>query len=284
MQSSLFVCLFTTSNRVGAIKKDISTQARLYFAFFVTVFLMATLLILDASSAQCSVSLLYNGDAYHMAEQQPRKHAQRLLAMVDELLANVGVRQSQIDGIAFGRGPGSFTGLRIAAATAQGIAMGLEKPVYGASSLVAMAHGYMRATPDTHAWPKTVFTVLNAHMGEVFWSAYALPEHPSEGLRVLHDECVTPPEVFLAQWQETSSSKAVVGDGLLLDACAHIESEHKNLMPLAQDMQSIVLSAWEGGEFGDPDQHPPKYLRDSVAWKKLSEQPTLLNPHPHNTH
>lgn len=245
---------------------------------------MATLLILDASSAQCSVSLLYNGHAYHVAEQQPRKHAQRLLAMVDELLADVGVSQSQIDGIAFGRGPGSFTGLRIAAATAQGIAMGLQKTVYGASSLAAMAYGYMRCTPDQHTWPNTVFTILNAHMGEVFWSAYSLPANPSEGLHVLHDECVTAPEVFLAQWQNTSSSKVVVGDGLLLDACVHVESEHRNLMPLAQDMQSMVLSAWESGKFGDPDQHPPKYLRDSVAWKKLSEQPTLLNPHPHSTH
>lgn len=276
--------LLTTPKRVGADQKKTYPFRLGYTARFLWRFLMATLLILDASSAQCSVSLLYNGDAYHMAEQQPRKHAQRLLAMVDELLAKVGVSQSQIDGIAFGRGPGSFTGLRIAAATAQGIAMGLEKPVYGVSSLAAMAHGYMRATQDTHAWPNTVFTVLNAHMGEVFWSAYTLPEHPSEGLRVLHDECVTTPEVFLAQWQETSLSKAVVGDGLLLDACAHIESAHKNLMPLAQDMQSMVLLAWESGQFGDPDQHPPKYLRDSVAWKKLSEQPTLLNPHPHNTH
>ena len=100
---------------------------------------MANLLIVDASSSLCSVSLIADDRIISLEERQPRRHAQRLLPLVDDVLAQAGVARQALDGLAFGRGPGSFTGIRIALSMVQGIALGLDIPVLGVSSLEMLA-------------------------------------------------------------------------------------------------------------------------------------------------
>ena len=100
---------------------------------------MPNLLLLDASSSLCSVALLTDQGDFWKTEDQPRRHAQRLLAMVDEILEEAGVSPQALNGVAFGRGPGSFTGIRIAVSVAQGISLGLGIPVCGLSSLQLIA-------------------------------------------------------------------------------------------------------------------------------------------------
>ena len=100
---------------------------------------MPTLLALDASSTACSCALIRDQLIVQRFEIAPREHTRLLLPMVDEVLAEAGVSLGQLDAIAYGQGPGSFTGLRIAAGVAQGLAYGADLPLMGVSTLEALA-------------------------------------------------------------------------------------------------------------------------------------------------
>lgn len=233
---------------------------------------MANLLILDASSSLCSVALSLDGEVLWSTEDQPRRHAQRLLPMVDELLADAGVARQSLDGVAFGQGPGSFTGIRIALSVAHGLSLGLDVPVCGISSLAAVARAAL--SQDARS---TAFVVMDAHMGEVFWGQY---QQQGDLILPLSQEQVGAPSVCLEALAELEKQQpanvSVAGDGLQLMDFAHCDLEYATLKPEARTMAPMAAAAWEAGQFSDPEAHPPVYLRQSVAWKKLSEQPSLL--------
>lgn len=234
---------------------------------------MANILILDASSSLCSVSLLSSGKAYHLCEEQPRRHAQRLLPMVDEILNIAGVKKSELNGIAYGRGPGSFTGIRIAASVMQGIALALNLPLYGVSSLQAIAQQLAQQQGFTSG--QEITAIMDAHMGEVFWAIFRLQEN---GLVELQgQEHVSTPESCIEQLAEFNGVFA--GDGLTLESLrGQFKKEicFADVLPKTEYMTSLVGDAWDNDKFGNEEQHAPVYLRDSVAWKKLDEQPSLL--------
>lgn len=146
------------------------------------------LLALDTSSAQCSVALLIDGEPRWRAVETARDHARLLLPMVDALLAEAGIRMTGLDGIAFGRGPGSFTGLRIAAAVTQGLAAGAGLPVLPVSSLRALAAQAQRRVREAEGAPAdgAVLACMDARMGEVYWGVFAPGLEPAA-------EAVTPP-------------------------------------------------------------------------------------------
>jgi tRNA threonylcarbamoyladenosine biosynthesis protein TsaB len=233
---------------------------------------MATLLVLDASSVYCSVSLIRDEQTFHLTERQPRRHAQRLLPMVDEILSASAVPRAQLDGIAFGCGPGSFTGIRIAISVAQGIALGLDLPVYGFSGLQIVAQ---QALGRTRA--DRVMAVMDAHMGEVFWAEF----QRTNGLAVLDGpERVGSPTICnetLASFTGAVAGNGIAVAGVLTESSV---SGYADLMvdcePLSEFAVPVVRRAWEQGKFTGADQCSPVYLRDSVAWKKLDEQPSLL--------
>lgn len=227
---------------------------------------MSCLLIIDASSSLCSVAINQDGETVWLTEDQPRRHAQRLLPMVDELLVDAGISRGQIDGIAFGRGPGSFTGIRIATAVAQGLSLGLDRPVAGISSLEAVALAVMKETGC-----ERVLSVMDAHMGEVFWGRFS---RDGEICRAVDRERVGSPEECLA---DIATFKGLLaGDGLQLMPFIECSQDFAMVRPEAKAMSAIALEYWNQGCFGDPIDHSPVYLRQSVAWKKLSEQPSLL--------
>ena len=228
---------------------------------------MATLLTIDASSSLCSVALERNDELLWSTEDQPRRHAQRLLPMIDDIVAQAGIAKGDLDGIAFGRGPGSFTGIRIAVSVAQGLSLGLDVPVCGVSSLATVA----LAAAQNDSSVKEVFALMDAHMGEVFWGRFQVED---SGLTLIGEEVVGSPELCIAAMAECSGQ--VAGNGLDLETFSDCNQALASLQPEARVMASLARDAWKQGQFGAADQHSPVYLRNSVAWKKLDEQPSLL--------
>jgi tRNA threonylcarbamoyladenosine biosynthesis protein TsaB len=125
------------------------------------------LLALDTATEACSAALLIENEVIERYRLAPREHNRLLLPMVDELLADAGLALTDIDAVAFGRGPGSFTGVRIATGVVQGIAYAADLPVVPVSTLAAMALDAMVETGCEHAFP-----CIDARMGEVYWAAY----------------------------------------------------------------------------------------------------------------
>ena len=124
------------------------------------------LLAFDTATEACSAALLHDGGLIERYELLGRGHAERLLPMVDELLAEAGIRLSALAAIAFGRGPGGFTGLRVAAGTAQGLAAGARIPVLPVSDLAAIALAGSGLSGNR------VLVCMDARMGQVYWAAF----------------------------------------------------------------------------------------------------------------
>lgn len=227
---------------------------------------MTCLLVVDASSTLCSVALTHQGQQWHISEEQPRKQAQRLLPMVDELLQQAQISKQQLQGIAYGRGPGSFTGIRIAASVTQGIALALNLPVLGVSSLQAVAQSVFNQSDTTH-----LMVVMNAHMGEVFWGGFA---RDGKLCKAITKEQVGKPEQCLAEFSHFNGQ--VAGDGLLLPEFATTSQQWAQVQPEAQYLLGLATDAWAKQLFTAAEEQQPVYLRESVAWKKLAEQPSLL--------
>lgn len=140
-----------------------------------------TLLALDTATECCSVALLRDGEVTEAAEDVGQGHSERLLPMVQALLAKAGVALQDLDAIAFGAGPGSFTGLRIACGAAQGLAFGLARPVLPIGNLRALAADVLRRLPDV----AKIGVAIDARMNEVYWAVYERggePEVPREAV------------------------------------------------------------------------------------------------------
>lgn len=126
------------------------------------------LLALDTTSQSCSVALYHHGEINDVVVNKPRQHAELILDMVDTLLKQADISLSQLDGIAFGKGPGSFTGLRIAASVTQGLAVAYDLPVIPVSSLCAVAQGVYRL----HGYCK-IYVLFDARMQEVYMGQFS---------------------------------------------------------------------------------------------------------------
>ncbi len=125
------------------------------------------LLALETSTEACSVALAIDGDVRERFVLAPKTHTQLILPMIDELLAEAQLRPQQLDAIAFSRGPGSFTGVRIATGVMQGIALGADLPVVPVSTLAALAQAFLQQ--QTHS---VAYTAMDARIGEIFWGVY----------------------------------------------------------------------------------------------------------------
>jgi tRNA threonylcarbamoyladenosine biosynthesis protein TsaB len=152
--------------------------------------MQTNILSIETSSETCSVALRVRGEVRERFERAPMRHAERVLPMVEELMAEAGIALRQLDALAFGRGPGSFTGLRIGIGIVQGLAWGAERPVVPVSSLAAVAQTYFdRFRPEPG---KRVCVAVDARMQEVYTARFMLAEN---GLaQPVSDERVGPPE------------------------------------------------------------------------------------------
>ncbi|GEN28657.1 tRNA (adenosine(37)-N6)-threonylcarbamoyltransferase complex dimerization subunit type 1 TsaB [Halovibrio variabilis] len=226
------------------------------------------LLALDASSSACSAALLRQDDAGTAClarfEMTPRAHTRRLMPMVDAVLAEAQVSPSQLDAVAFGRGPGSFTGLRIAAGVAQGLAFGLDCPLLGVSTLEALALQGHRRYHLRH-----IVTALDARMGEVYVATWHCLK---DTITAMSAEAVLAPETLRLPGDETDW--VGVGSGFTLweqfstEVQLNMPQSLNDLEPRAEEMAWLAARDFAAGLGRAAHLVQPVYLRNDVAWKK----------------
>jgi tRNA threonylcarbamoyladenosine biosynthesis protein TsaB len=219
------------------------------------------ILAIETATETCSVALLYNGQVTSRYEHQPQKQAQLVLPMIDELMSAAGLKPAQLDAIAFGAGPGSFTGLRIAAAVTQGIAISANLPVVPVSTLAALAQGAYRQYQSS-----AVLAAIDARMQEVYWGAYRLDKN---GLMQLQEqEHVLPPaEVPVpdgADWVGAGSGWRAHAD-ILKTRVQSLRDIKADCWPQAIDVLTLAIPLLQQNKTVSADQAEPVYLRDKVA-------------------
>lgn len=236
---------------------------------------MARLLALDTSTEACSVALLDGDRVDERFIEAPREHMLRLLPMVDELLAAHGFGLKDLDAIAFGRGPGSFTGLRICLGVAQGLAFGADRPVIPISTLAALAQDAASNAEEG----ALVLAAIDARMDEVYWgwfrrTATGLVE-PLGPETVSRPEAVEPPSAVLSAQQVTPALAAHrrlgVGSGFNYGErmpVAGLDAIDASALPHAAAVARLALPRWLAGDTVAAEAAAPVYLRDEVAWKK----------------
>jgi tRNA threonylcarbamoyladenosine biosynthesis protein TsaB len=220
------------------------------------------LLALDTSSDACSVALLQDEVIHHRHEIAPREHADGLLGRIDDLLQQADLRLEQLDAIAYGCGPGSFTGLRIVVAAVQGLAFAANLRVIPISDLAIMAQGAWRR----HG-VRQVAVALDARMHEVYYGLYALD---AAGLmQTQMPEGVYRPAPIT---MPAAGSWHGVGDGWSahageLPALPVLDAQAR---PDARDLLTLAQAAWAEGRTIPPQAALPVYLREEIAWRKTA--------------
>lgn len=228
---------------------------------------MTRILALDTSTDACSVALATDSGVDALFELAARSHTQRLLPMVDQLLEQNNCSLGDLDAIAFGRGPGSFTGLRICLGVVQGLAFARRLPVIPVSTLAAMAAGYFRSQAPVEC---PLLVALDARMNEVYWGLF---QHSEEATpKALNNEQVSAPGDVVVELEEFNFQQGFEGVGQgwhyselqTLSPRRHIQEWY----PKAEDVARIALEAHRRGEGLPAHQAQPVYLRDTVSWQK----------------
>ena len=219
------------------------------------------LIALETSTRRLSVALWLDGELVERAEEIPNGGSERLLPWVTELLADAGMGFKDVDGIAFGAGPGGFTGLRLACGVAQGLAFGLDLPVLGVSSLEALAMtAYSRTTE-----PERIFACLDARMGEVYCAAYLIREDVSA---TLLPPAVMPPQLASVPSDLYGQAWIGCGEGFisypdLLEP--HLTEVRGDCWPTAAAVACLAAPRLSRGEGVSAGLAAPLYVRDKVA-------------------
>ncbi|NQY34892.1 MAG: tRNA (adenosine(37)-N6)-threonylcarbamoyltransferase complex dimerization subunit type 1 TsaB [Alteromonadaceae bacterium] len=224
-------------------------------------------LAIDASTEACSVALQFNGKVYSRYELCPQSHSLQLLPMVDQVLNEAGCKLNKLDGLIYGRGPGSFTGVRIGIGVAQGLAFAADLPVVGVSTLQAMAQlAFIKHKKEK------VIAAIDARMSEVYTGYYELTDKGIMEEKL--PEAVLPPAVVAEHYAKYTQSAYGVGTGW--DAYAEVLYNLKNnegspdvLFPTAEAMLVIGVDGFEQGLSVSAEHAQPVYVRDTVSWKKL---------------
>ena len=216
------------------------------------------LLAFETATEACSVAVYIDGEVLERFEVAPRRHAELALPWAEALLADAGIARSALDAIAVGRGPGAFTGVRLAIAIAQGIALGLDRPLLPVSTLAALA---LRAPGDGD-----VLAAIDARMGEVYVAAF---RRAGDAVDACGDERVVAPSAFGLpvgnHWHGVGTGFAAA-DGVLQGRMGdRLVSVDAAALPRAADVARLGAAMHARGEAVAPERIEPAYLRDNVA-------------------
>ena len=228
------------------------------------------ILALDTSTEACSAALLIDDDIQQRYQVAPREHGALILPMIEALLSEAGLSPTQLDALAFGRGPGAFVGVRIATGVAQGIAYAADLPVIPVSSLAALAQSV-----DYDC----VYSAIDARMNEVYWGTY---QRNHQGIvQLLGNETVCPPEDVASILPENLAQKSEwygVGTGwgayadILRNQVNNLNAYEANIYPQAKYIAHIARQEFLAGHVVDAANAMPTYLRNDVAKKSVAKK------------
>ena len=234
------------------------------------------LLAVETSTEACSAALYIDGIVTERFELTPKEHTRLILPMIDSLMADAGLNPRDLDALAFGRGPGSFTGVRIATGIIHGIALGAELPVVPVSTLAAIAQDFFdkgsNAIQEKQDSIDTAFVAMDARMGEIYWGVYRRDDQGYAEL--IGNESVTPADTI--EIPELTGIGIGTGWGVYRQELSQrldgkvVAIETDNL-PRAGAVARLGARGFELGLAVDVEQAMPVYLRDKVA-KKESER------------
>lgn len=224
------------------------------------------LLALDTATSVCSVAITAEGTIHALARDVGQRHTEHVLSMIDEALAGRSLSLGQCDAIAFGAGPGSFTGLRIACGIAQGLAYGIDRPVIPIGNLAAIALDAFESRPDA----QVVLVAQDARMNEAYCGVYARgPVQPPDCGRV--DERMPPSLVApgdLVAVAKRHRADAIAGSGLVAfdkELLAFAGTRIANAAGQARAIARLALDAFHTSAMVDAASAAPIYVRDRVA-------------------
>jgi len=218
-------------------------------------------LAIDTATERCSVALRMDGQVIERSLDTARGHADTVLPMIETVLGEAGIALRDVDGIAYGRGPGAFTGVRIAIGVVQGLAFGADLPTVGVSDLAAVAQQIARPADR-------ILVCMDARMNEVYWTTFICNAH--DGLVSASSiEQVTPPEAV-----DVAASAFDVAAGTGFAAYPQLRSRfgtlmvHDSVLPRAAEVALLGEAELRAGNGRPAAQAQPVYLRDRVAVAK----------------
>lgn len=226
------------------------------------------LLAIETATEACSVALWCDGAVRERFEIAPRRHTELVLPWAGQLLAEAGIARSQLDVLACGRGPGAFTGVRLAVALTQGLALALDRPVVAVSTLAALAF-------DADAAPgEAVLAAIDARMGEVYLGEF---ERESDELRALSSERLLVPAAATAdparRWIGVGTGFDAEGGALRVALGSAMRRVDASALPHAAAVARLAVQAHARGESMAAERLEPAYLRDKVARTLAERQP-----------
>ncbi|UDG80867.1 tRNA threonylcarbamoyladenosine biosynthesis protein TsaB [Candidatus Hartigia pinicola] len=224
------------------------------------------ILAIDTTTEACSVAVLCDGEIISRFIIAPREHTQKILPMIQEVLWKAEIHLKQLDVLAFSRGPGSFSGVRISIGIAQGLAVGVKLPMIGISSLMTLAEGAYRVNGQSK-----VLVAIDARMLEIYCAQYQREEN---GVWFGEDtEAVMSPQRFKDTLSNLNGIWGYAGNGWTIYPQLHENTikliESTVSFPRAQDMLPIAERLWLSGKIQSVEEVKPIYLRNEVTWKKL---------------
>lgn len=231
---------------------------------------MTTILAIDTATENCSAALLHNGQYYIQQSVAPQQHTKLILPMIDKLINDANITKKDINYIAYGHGPGSFTGVRIAASCALGLALGLDLKVQGVSNLKALAY---RAYELANKNEALYVASIDARMSEIYLGLFTISK---DGLlEPLIDECVLDYQKAVEKIDAIGSKyKTIIGAGTGCKLLKSLNlSDFSEIIVDFPDACSIIkLANMCQDNFVDANDAQPVYIRNEVTWKKISSQ------------
>lgn len=220
------------------------------------------LLAIETATESCSAALFVDGDIRLRYQVQPRRHAELILPMMDGLLSEAGLLLRQLDALAFGRGPGSFTGVRIATGVVQGAAFAADLPVVPVSTLAALAQRCFR-----ERGVRQLLAAYDARMNELYWGGFQVA---ADGLSqpLLAEQVASPETVALPAgrgWFGVGSGWGSYREVLFERLGPALQGADPDLLCSAEDVALLGVAGLQAGQAVAAEQALPVYLRDRVA-------------------